>query len=279
MDPCVSWGGDIKFNTKDEKCAEVWLQWPLPLACSWLKPFKRPTTKGECESGMGGTIEGRGKHKLWRDISKNCLTCPPLKVGTNSSPVSLSAPERIFGYFCNLFWAISHCLLDDVRTYLFLPKNSPSRPPNFRNNTNIIDLNMLETPNVWIHSQHGAGGFFCFVLFFCKWACNTQRRQVAVPRGRQQSWDVHFSTQIFLHISMHVPSVGSHPRYPWDTSDPDGILWSCIPNSPLADADALCAWHSLWDESTGYGESATYVWAGGDLLPQCFWWHKHIPKV
>lgn len=229
---------------------------------------------------MGGTVEGRGEHKLLKGHFQELSNLPCTYSRDQFQPrFPLCTPEKIFGYFCNLFWAISHCLLDDVRTYLFLPKNSPSRPPNFRNNTNIIDLNMLETPNVWIHSQHGAGGFFCFVLFFCKWACNTQRRQVAVPRGRQQSCDVHFSTQIFLHISMHVPSVESHPRYPWDTSDPDGILWSCIPNSPLADADALCAWDSLWDESTGYGESATYVWAVGDLLPQCFWLHKHIPKV
>lgn len=163
----VSWGGDIKFNTKDEKCAEVWLQWPLPLACSWLKPFRRPTTKGECESGMGGTVEGRGEHKLLKGHFQELSNLSCTYSWDQFQPrFPLCTPERIFGYFCNLFWAISHCLLDDVRTYLFLPKNSPSRPPNFRNNTNIIDLNMLETPNVWIHSQHGASGFFLFCFVF-----------------------------------------------------------------------------------------------------------------
>lgn len=197
----VSWGGDIKFNTKDEKCAEVWLQGPLPLACSWLKPFRRPTTKGECESGMGGTIEGRGEHKLLKGHFQELSNLPCTYSRDQFQPrFPLCTPEKIFGYFCNLFWAISHCLLDDVRTYLFLPKNSPSRPPNFRNNTNIIVLNMLETPNVWIHSQHGASGFF-FVLF-----CFSANEHATPREGKWlcQEEDSRAAMYISLHKSSYT---------------------------------------------------------------------------
>lgn len=150
-----------------------------------------------------------------------------------------------------------------IRSFLGIPL-----PPNLRNNTNIIDLNMLETPKVWTHLQHGAGNFF-----FCKWACNTQRGQVAVPeKGRGAV--VYIPLNKSSHTSICICQV-------WDLiqgTQSDGSFWPCIPSRPLAEADALCAWDSLWDESTVCRESATYVWTIGDL-PQCFWLHRRIPKV
>lgn len=176
----------------------------LPSAHSCLIPFRRPTTKSKPNAawGMGGTIAGQGSTGSWRDISKNCLTCPPLKAGTIPAKFPSLHPRGVFWLFCILFWAISHSAF--WMTLGLICSCLRTGPPNLRNNTSIIDSNMLETPKVSTHSQHGAGDFFFFF----------SANEHATPWEGRGAMMLIPLQQTFSPVNMHVPSVQSHQRYP-----------------------------------------------------------------
>lgn len=230
-------------------------------------PFRRPTIKskrqGNVKWGMGGTVEGQGSTRSWRNISKNCLTCPPLKAGTISSPVSLPATQR--GFLVILYLILSNQSLPFRWSYLFLPKN---RSPKFEEQHKYYRLKHVR--NTWSLNSFTTWGRW---LFFSanehatpredKWLCTEKTREL---------WCL-FLYNKSSHTSICMCQVCNLIK----GTQSDGSFWSCIPSRPLADADALCGWDSLWDESTVFRESATYVWAVKDL-PQCFWLHNRIPK-
>lgn len=212
----------------------------LPSAHSCLIPFRRPTTKSKPNAawGMGGTIAGQGSTGSWRDISKNCLTCPPLKAGTIPAKFPSLHPRGVFWLFCILFWAISHSAF--WMTLGLICSCLRTGPPNLRNNTSIIDSNMLETPKVSTHSQHGAGDFFFFSL----------QMSMQHPERAGELWC------LFLYNKPSHPSICMCQVCNLiKGTQSDESFWSRIPSRLLADADALCGWDILWDESKCTGRA------------------------
>lgn len=117
-------------------------------------------------------------------------------------------------------------------------------PLNLMINRNIIDLNILETPEVRPHSRHGAG-----VIFFLQMSMqHRERARVCAPeKTRERGCLLLYNS----HTSICMCQVCKLIK----GTQSAGSFWSCIPNRPLSDADALCGWDFLWGESKCVGRA------------------------